>query len=538
MRRNPYWQFSNLLLLILVTGTLLISITNVLSGESLSDLIDYTLKIMILIEIPIFGFFMMFFYLKFRKLIKNYKKGIPAQLSLNPEEILLFSNLCVQFPFRLFIRFGCFIVGSSLAFHILFWWYYGVTTHNWEFSFTDFFQSFAFEQSLGWTFTLVLYLGTRRILRPVLVWLSVENFTGKGVQISIRTRLLVVVLSLAIMTNMQYQYLQSTLSNQTQLFETMFASFGLFLFMTYFFTRSVTDDMIKDLNQVRASLAEFNSLDFPNSFGRLPVVSWDEIGDLKVQFNLLQDKAERYYTQLSKEWELASRVQLSLLPSSPLHCGRFTVMGQTRSAESLGGDFYDYQLLNDRNVVTLIGDVSGKGLPAALVAATVIGLFRSEIQHEGSASELMRRMSRSIHSLLLPDMFVTIALLCVDIDTGAYQYASAGHLPPLQIQTGQIIEWDTSSLPMGYGPEEPFAEKTGVFLPGDRFISYTDGFLETKINTGHMLGFEQFQSWIQALLHKDHIDHTLMDQLAATLDTHRLFTKREDDETLLLLHFN
>ena len=268
------------------------------------------------------------------------------------------------------------------------------------------------------------------------------------------------------------------------------------MILSYSFTRSAIDDVVADIDQVRSSLAEFNRLEFPQSTQRLKVESADEVGELKVQFNSLQEKAEKYYSTLSQELAMASRVQSSLLPAGSLVVKNVRIEARSASAADLGGDFYDFAEMDDQLIV-MIGDVAGKGLPAALITATVLGLFRAEVRHGGTPREWLKRMNMSISEVLMPGMFVTVGLLSINCRTGDFQYASAGHLPPIALSNGQLIEWDIASLPLGFGQETSFYERTGTFSGGDRLVLYTDGVLEARSASGSIVGFERLHDWVR-----------------------------------------
>ncbi|MBE3555287.1 MAG: serine/threonine-protein phosphatase, partial [Thermicanus sp.] len=293
------------------------------------------------------------------------------------------------------------------------------------------------------------------------------------------------------------------------------------------------DDVVKSIDEVRRSLREFNRLEFPQSTQKLKVESMDELGDLKRQFNALQEKAERYYEELAQEMELAHRVQTSLLPASLIRQGNVSVEGISNGAADLGGDFFDVALVGHEEIIVFIGDVSGKGIPASLVTATVLGLFRAEIQYGGTPSHLLNRLNRSMNRLLMSDMYVTAGILWIDTNQGSFRYAGAGHLPPLLVRAGEISEWETASLPLGYG-QEAFTEIRGVFTPGDALVLYTDGVIEARTETGEIVGFERLKGWIIETLHQS---NDVLKGIYMKLENHRSGQNRQDDETLVVLRY-
>lgn len=504
------------------------------NGDSVSYMLVYSLK---MIGLSILGFvsiFMSVIWKRFGKLFRVYQSGKPAEQTLTSQEIAQYIKTGIQYPFSLFRAFLMFGIGFAIFYLVAEWWVNNALLHYRQWDWAWFIKNFLFKLGLVWLLALMLYNGSRKILRPVLSWLAESNPVGFGISMSFRKRILGVVLSLAIMMGMQYMYLLLGSSGESYYFVFLLGFFVLFLALSYFFTRAAIDDIANDIDQVRSSLAEFNSLDFPQSTKRLKVESADEVGDLKVQFNSLQEKAERYYETLSKELLLAYRIQASLLPSTPLSNGHVTVKGRSTSASDLGGDFYDYALMDEHRIVTIIGDVSGKGLPAALVTATVLGLYRAEIRHGGSPAELLQRMNTSLCGVLSPEMYVTAGVLSVDVQTGHYQYASAGHLPPVQVSSNGIVEWEAASLPLGFDPLDRFPEMAGVLATGDCIVLYTDGVLEARSGTGEIVGFETIHHWLRT---GNRFPDGILDEIASGLETHRQTRKRQDDETVVVLQF-
>lgn len=531
--RGLYGEFLRLFTKVSLIGCV-ISIIGLISGDSLEYMLTFSIKMILLSMTGFVLLFMAIIRWKFGKLFTLYQSRAKVRELLGEKEISRYSKEILHFPnalLRGFIIFGMLFAVFYLCTEA---WVNSQYLHYREWDWTWIVKNLTFKTALIWLLALMLYNGSRKILKPVISWLMESKPIGIGVTMSVRGRIVGVVLSLVFMMGMQYTYLLLQLPEFDKMLLYFVGYFVVFIGLAYLFSRTAAEDVIKSIDQVRASLAEFNRHDFPQSIRRLTVESADEVGDLKIQFNELQEKAEKYYQALAQEMELAYRVQRSLLPSAPLVHGKVKVEGHSVSAADLGGDFYDMAVVNERELVLLIGDVSGKGLPASLVTATVLGLFRAEIQYGGTPSDLLNRMNLSISRVLMSDMYVTAAVLRIDTQHGHYQYASAGHLPPLQISGGELVEWETATFPLGFGPSDPVPEISGVLSPGDCLVFYTDGILETRSATGEIVGFENVREWVREAYDSP---YGVLNGVKQRLERYRNNQNRQDDETLVVLHF-
>lgn len=230
----------------------------------------------------------------------------------------------------------------------------------------------------------------------------------------------------------------------------------------------------------------------------VPLVSPDETGKLADAFNALQRKVSSTYEQVEQQMKLASGIQQELLPKRELHMQEVSVAAVCRQSREVGGDFYDCVQLGDNRLAVAIGDVSGKGLPAALLMSAVMMGLRTEAEVGGSAGDILTRLNRNVHAMTQGKLYVTIGLAifersahCVTVE-----YSSAGHLEPYLLRAGQAVEWPCSSLPMGMDPEVCYRSEVGEMDAGDALVLYTDGVVEAGASSGSMLGFD---GWMQML---------------------------------------
>ena len=181
---------------------------------------------------------------------------------------------------------------------------------------------------------------------------------------------------------------------------------------------------------------------------------------------------------LARELELATAVQRSLFPptpppDSPIH-------GMNRPAGHVSGDFFDFFTRDDGLIAFALGDVSGKGLSAALLMAGLASLFRHLAKSMDDPAEILGILNREFQETMSFGRFVTAVVGLYDRQTGRLRFANAGHLAPLYIRAGQPPEeFPAQSPPIGILPEMSFANET-LMLDGGSFYLFTDGLLECR----------------------------------------------------------
>jgi hypothetical protein len=203
------------------------------------------------------------------------------------------------------------------------------------------------------------------------------------------------------------------------------------------------------------------------------------------RFTLARRKEER----LEGEFEQARQVQQVLLPDELDQCPGFHVECIYRPAEQVGGDFFQ-QIGDDRGGMTIVvGDVSGKGLPAAMMVSVLVGAIRAEAAHGAPPASMLaslnqRMMGRSNGG------FTTCMAAHITAE-GKLTLANAGHLPPYL--NGREIAV-TGSLPLGIVARRPFETTTVILAPGDRLTFVSDGVVEAQSRTGELFGFDRTRS--------------------------------------------
>jgi sigma-B regulation protein RsbU (phosphoserine phosphatase) len=237
--------------------------------------------------------------------------------------------------------------------------------------------------------------------------------------------------------------------------------------------------------------------------------------------------------RLRQELDIASTLQKSFLPeSSTFRKGDLTVRAANISAEKVGGDLYDFIEQDEDRVGILIGDVSGKGISAALYMARFSSDFRYVAHLADSPFLALQRLNLSL--VKSPrGMFLTCVYLVVDIVTGRVNLSVAGHPPFLLITKGQLKVMSVDAgPPLGIVPAE--YPQTHISLQkGDRLLLLTDGVFDAKDRVGQRLGFENLVRFIDA--HRNEGD--LVNVIIAYVDDYSKGTERADDVTIVELRW-
>lgn len=239
--------------------------------------------------------------------------------------------------------------------------------------------------------------------------------------------------------------------------------------------------------------------------------------------------------RMDQEMRLARLIQHTLLPQAPPDMPGWKLAIHYQPARAVGGDFYDFFPLPDGRIVISIGDVTDKGVPAALVMASTRAILRGAARRMLSPGEALTRTNE----LLLPEiprhMFVTCLYAILDPRTGVFQFANAGHNLPVGCHNGSVRELRATGMPLGLLEDMTYEEHTATIRPGECLLLYSDGLVEAHNPQGSLFGFDRLHQKMATFFRQG---GTLVDYLLNDLKS---FTgedwEQEDDVTLLTLHF-
>jgi sigma-B regulation protein RsbU (phosphoserine phosphatase) len=216
------------------------------------------------------------------------------------------------------------------------------------------------------------------------------------------------------------------------------------------------------------------------------------LGYVAARQTLLRD---RQLSEIQKELEVARRIQLSILPAGFPHSAKFRVAARYVPMTSVAGDFYDFIAVDDQQAGLLIADVSGHGVPAALIASMVKVAATAQRANAADPARLLAGMNAVLCGNT-QDQFVTAAYVHLDSSLGRLQYSAAGHPPLLLLRHGKVHEIAENGLMLAAFDFATYTNATHPLEPGDRLLLYTDGLIEAVNAKGDFFG----QDALSALL--------------------------------------
>ncbi|MEI2689065.1 MAG: SpoIIE family protein phosphatase [Anaerolineae bacterium] len=246
-----------------------------------------------------------------------------------------------------------------------------------------------------------------------------------------------------------------------------------------------------------------------------------------------QRQEARERERIEQELKVARLIQQTLLPRDVPRLFGWDVAAYYQPAREVGGDFYDFLYFDDGRIGVIIGDVTDKGVPAALVMATTRTLLRVIGERLVTPGAVLERVNDVLIDDIPPRMFVTCLYALLDPASGRLQFANAGHDLPFHRSAEGVHEMRATGMPLGLLPGMGYEEKEITLAPGDTVFFYSDGLAEAHSPVGEMYGFPRVQELLTGCQSHD-------DLLACSLDSLASFTgagwEQEDDVTLLSLH--
>lgn len=245
-----------------------------------------------------------------------------------------------------------------------------------------------------------------------------------------------------------------------------------------------------------------------------------------------QEVEVRHRARIDQELRVAQLIQQQFLPKTLPDLPGWQIAAFYRAAAEVGGDFYDFIGLPDGKVGLVVGDVTGHGVPAALVMATTRSVLRSEAPRLVAPSAVLERVNDYLHADIPENMFVTCLYAVLDPRTGVLTYANAGHDLPFVRRGDRVEELRATGMPLGAMAGMRYQEKEAVLELGDVILLHSDGLAEAHDASHAMFGFGRMRTLMGGL----GIGHDLIDGLLEALHA---FTgpawEQEDDITLVTL---
>ena len=237
---------------------------------------------------------------------------------------------------------------------------------------------------------------------------------------------------------------------------------------------------------------------------------------------------------LQEEGRLAREIQLKLLPKSDPEIPGYDIAGTSRPAMSVGGDYYDFIPVNDDRIAICLGDISGKGIPAALLMANLQATVRAQSLMGSSPRECVNRSNILLYRSTDTDKFATLFYGMLDIKKNDFCYANAGHNPPVFIKKNKDPVFLIPNRPiLGFLDTIEYIDETTTFEQDDLFVIYSDGIPEAVDEFDNEFGEDRFIKLLNDC--KDLPSKEIISNVFQAVDEHSKNVQQTDDITIVVI---
>lgn len=239
--------------------------------------------------------------------------------------------------------------------------------------------------------------------------------------------------------------------------------------------------------------------------------------------------------KLAREMEIARTIQMNLLPKTYPDLPGYQLSAMSLPAKQVGGDYYDFLKMPNGRLGLAVADVSGKGVPAAILTATTRSYLQSETTHKDSSlAQTVSRMNRMVHRDVTNDMYVTMVLTVLDPVDGTIEYVNAGHAHPVLItQNGAMELLKTGGIFLGLDDNSQYVSDKCIIPPGGVLVLYTDGVTDILSPENKPFGTERFYDLLRDKYHLS--SEELRNAIYQACLRHRGSAEQFDDFTLMVL---
>ena len=291
--------------------------------------------------------------------------------------------------------------------------------------------------------------------------------------------------------------------------------------------------LVRD-NQAIGALSVFT--DHPHRFRDEEVQIFQTIANqAAVAIHLARMHRERLEARrVEQELAIAAEIQTNLMPLEIPELKGFDIAARAKPCREIGGDFYDFIELPEANLGIAVGDVSGKGIPAALLMASVSSALRVQAESIYAMREAIGRVNRALCRHTHQEQFVTLFYGVLNSRERVLTYVNAGHNFPLLFRGDEVLELKTGGRPLGFFPDGTYWEETVRLRAGDLLVLYTDGFIDAQNREGEF--FEEERLRMAAREHS-HLDaQRILEGIEETVARFEAGTTEcIDDRTLVVL---
>ncbi|MGB9906278.1 MAG: SpoIIE family protein phosphatase [Candidatus Saccharicenans sp.] len=247
---------------------------------------------------------------------------------------------------------------------------------------------------------------------------------------------------------------------------------------------------------------------------------------------LIQQAIEK--EKMERELALASQIQKDFLPRQNPKCDKFDMAGYNLTCYQVGGDYYDFINIDDHRMAIVVADVSGKGVSASLLMASLRAAIYAELSPEYSLERLGRRLNDFVHHSSSASNFITFFLLELDRETGEIKYLNAGHNPPLILtKDGQVKRLESCGFCLGMFPSVKYEVSSDRLEVGDLAVLYTDGITESRNQDKEEFGEERL---IEAVRKNSKLPaQKMLEMILGEVNKFSQGIEPDDDRTLVIV---
>lgn len=246
--------------------------------------------------------------------------------------------------------------------------------------------------------------------------------------------------------------------------------FCLACFLLSFFLGGVlSEKVLRPVGELKKGIVAISASNFKH---KVEIDNNDELGELSDTFNHMIENLD--------EVSVAGQVQSRLFPESPLCLGDYAVHGKSISASRLGGDYFDYFVVQQRYLFVIVADVTGHGVPAALVMAMAKGVLVNQLESGNSLEEIVKALDLVLFKSLRRVLMMSAAIIWIDTQTHEITQFNAGHPYPIQFSVdNEVFTWKATGFPFGISATRKLVPEKRSIAPGEKVFLFSDGMIES-----------------------------------------------------------
>ncbi|MGL5683466.1 MAG: SpoIIE family protein phosphatase [Marinifilaceae bacterium] len=296
-------------------------------------------------------------------------------------------------------------------------------------------------------------------------------------------------------------------------------------------------DLIKSIDGI--SEGRFDIPSPPKDSSHETNILYNAFSNMQLELNQYVDKiteTAKYQQRIDTEITVAQRVQNQFLTHQPVNNEHIKISSVLKQSRKVGGDLYDYFIL-DNKLVFAIGDVSGKGMPAAIYMGSFLKLFHYVANTSESVEDIFNILNEQMCADENTDMYITLFMGVIDLETGILSYCNAGHPFPIFItESGDVLNINNEpDVPIGIVDGYEYNCYSMQLRDKDKFVLYTDGITDAEDKFANFYGKENLYACIEK--NKQDNPDELINHILNEIQVHIIDTKQSDDLTLMAIQY-